>query len=365
VLDVGPRSEERPALLRAEHGEENRPAGPLAGLRGQHVRLRDVDDGHRARRIVIGAVEDLRAVPALVIVMRRDDHHFLFELRIRTLQQADNAAVRHDVTVDADRQRDLRPRNRQRSVGTRCLGRPRQLLERAVGAADQNRGERRRNLHRRNPNLVDVVRKKELLDPRRLRRPIRLRGRLEVRHAGMVVDVGDEQNADRAVFLRREHFTERHGGFGGHQPVERAGHIALARLVVEDQRNLSLHPLAAVVVIGKRRRGDAEAGEDHRTCHARAGAEPQRIVVLTRLSSSRDLIRVSHLQRIVGSDRRNLQVEALKERPVRSGRHQTEPLEPRLDELGRERVSGRADEPALRQIVREEVQVGLQILFPD
>ena len=70
--------------------------------------------------------------------------------------------------------------------------------------------------------------------------------------------------------------------------------------MIEDQRNLSLHAPAGIVVIGEGRRGDAEPGEDHRPLDARAGTDDADSV-LTRLGRV-DPIRVSDLQSVVVPD---------------------------------------------------------------
>ena len=104
----------------------------------------------------------------------------------------------------------------------------------------------------------------------------------------MIVDIGDEQDADGAGLLRRQHLAERHGGFGGDHAVERARRVALARLVVEHQHDLALQRVAGVVVVRQARRGDAEAGKHQPALHAAAGAEAMRIVILSSLQLQRD-----------------------------------------------------------------------------
>ena len=80
---------------------------------------------------------------------------------------------------------------------------------------------------------------------------------------GMIVDVGHEEHADRALLLRRQHLLDWHGSFGRDDAVERAVRVALARLVLEDEGDASLRAVA-VVVVAELRRVDAEACVDQR-----------------------------------------------------------------------------------------------------
>src|SRR5258707_1217004 len=107
-------------------------------------------------------------------------------------------------------------------------------------------------------------RQRVIEDARRLVGPVGARGGVEVRGSGMVVDIADEQDGQRSFLLRREGLAPRRGEFGRHDPVERTVRIALARLVIEREDDLSLH-VAVVVVVLQVRRTDSEADEDHWT----------------------------------------------------------------------------------------------------
>src|SRR5687767_9103931 len=95
----------------------------------------------------------------------------------------------------------------------------------------------------------------------------------------MVVHVRDEENADRSVILRELSLALRRRGVGGDDAVERTGGIALAGLVVDDERDLSANGLSLQVVVLDLRRRDAEAGEHHGSSCGGRGAEALRIEV--------------------------------------------------------------------------------------
>ena len=98
--------------------------------------------------------------------------------------------------------------------------------------------------------------------------------------AGLVVHVLDEDDADGALLLRRQHLAQRLRGFGGDDAVEQARGIVDARLAIEDERDAAADGVA-VVVVPALGRDDAEAGEDDpRAWTDRVGAEAVRIELL-------------------------------------------------------------------------------------
>ena len=114
------------------------------------------------------------------------------------------------------------------------LGALRQLLEGwcpVDGISDG--GERRRDLDRGNANAIRPGRERVVWNARRCRRPEVARRLLEVRRIGMVVDIADEQDADRALFLRRQRFSPRRRRFRGDDTFKGTLRIALAGLVIE------------------------------------------------------------------------------------------------------------------------------------
>ena len=154
--------------------------------------------------------------------------------------------------------------------------------------------------------------------------------------------------------LRRQDLSERHRGFGGDHAVERARGVALARLVVQHQRDLAFHRIA-VVVVRQAGRGDAETRKHQPARHAPAGAEAVRVVIVSSLQLQRDAV-VDDLARILRAERRHRQVERQEIRALLAGGREPEALESRFDELGRQGIAPRPNEAALGQIVREKVE---------
>ena len=69
------------------------------------VRICNLEQRHRARSVVIGAVHDLRPVHALMIEVRRHDHPFVLELWIHALRQSDHIPIWDRVPIDSDSHR--------------------------------------------------------------------------------------------------------------------------------------------------------------------------------------------------------------------------------------------------------------------
>ena len=69
-------------------------------LRRQGISLGDLEQAHDARAVVVGAVEDLVAVGAVVVVVARDDDPLVLELRIAPLERGQHVAVGDDVAAD-------------------------------------------------------------------------------------------------------------------------------------------------------------------------------------------------------------------------------------------------------------------------
>ncbi len=180
----------------------------------------------------------------------------------------------------------------------------------------------------------------------------------------MIVHVGDEEDADRALVLRRQHLLDRHGRFGRDDAVERAVGIALTRLVLEDERDLALHPVA-VVVVPERRRGDAEAGVDHRRLHRAAGAEALRVEILFGLQLQGGAVGEGHVEAAAVTERGDHQRVDLDERPVRRAGLQAETLEPRAHEIRGEGILRRAHQPALEAVPGQEEEIGAEVRHAD
>ena len=164
-------------------------------LRRQRVGLGDLDQRHHARAVVVGAVEDLRGVGAVVVVVRGDDHPFVLQPRIAALRAARR---RCDRARCGDRPRcgaSTRAPAAAAAVKPRAVSADfAQLVERLAGAGDQRRRDRRRDLRDRNVDAIRPRRERVVENPRRLLRPVVARRRLEVRRARMIVHVADEQH---------------------------------------------------------------------------------------------------------------------------------------------------------------------------
>ena len=72
-------------------------------LRGEGVGFGDLEQADDAGAVVVGAVEDLVAVGAVVVVVARDDDPLVLELRVAPLECGQYVAVGDDVPVDAGR----------------------------------------------------------------------------------------------------------------------------------------------------------------------------------------------------------------------------------------------------------------------
>ena len=359
---------EQAALLGVPRGEQDAPLRPPALLRRERVGLGDLDQRHHTRSVVVGAVEDLRRVGAVVIVVRGDEDPFVFQLRIAPFEQRDDVAIRHDVTVDRSGQGEPAARERQCRKTVRGFRRLPQFLERLAGACHERRGDGRRDLHDRNVNAVGPGRQRVTQEVRRLLRPIVARGRFEVRCAGVILDVADEHHRDRALLLRRQRLAPHGGRLGGDDAVERAVGIAFAWLVIEGEHDVALH-IAAVVVVAEVRCADAESGEHDRSRRRAAGAEAVRVELLAQAQRLGGAIGTLHLkgvrrERLV-RERRRHQVVRLEERATRTGALQAQALEPRSDEVGGGAILFRVRQAPAQRVAREKKQIGPQILLPD
>ena len=173
----------RPRSSEFQAANSTLPLRPLALFRRERVRLGDLEQRHRARSVVVGAVEDLRRVRAVVIEVRRHDHPFVLQPRVAPFEEREDVAVRHDVTVDRRLQLDRgRP---AAAIGVNPRAR---LGRRATSSssdfpvpADERRRQRRRDLRDRNANAIGPGRERVVQDPRRLLGPEVSRRRLEVR----------------------------------------------------------------------------------------------------------------------------------------------------------------------------------------
>ena len=99
LLGVRPGAEQA-ALLGVPRREQHAALRPLPLLRGERVGFGDLDQRHDARAVVVRAVEDLRRVGAVVVVVRRHDHPFVLQPRVAPFEQRDDVAVGDDVAVD-------------------------------------------------------------------------------------------------------------------------------------------------------------------------------------------------------------------------------------------------------------------------
>ena len=264
----------------------------------------------------------------------------------------------------AVRRRTLDPGS---AIGCESVGRLRRLrefLERLAGAGDQRRRDRRRDLRHRNVNAIRPRRQHVVEDARRFLRPVVPRGRFEIRHAGMIVDVADEQHRDRALVLRRQRLAPHRRRLGRDDAVEGAVRIALARLVIEREDDLAFH-VAVVVVVAEVRRADAEAHEGHLAGRVAARAVAMGIEVLARAQVSRGGVGRDEVERAALAERRGHQVVRLEVRVVRAGRLQAHALEPRSDEVGGRAILFRVGQPSAHRIAGEKEEIGAEILLAD
>src|SRR5690242_6711860 len=84
---------EQAALFRGKDDEEQRALRPFAagGIRG--VSLRQFDHAHSAVAVVIGAMPDLIATDAVVIVMAGEQDGFCLELWVAPFEQTSNVVT--------------------------------------------------------------------------------------------------------------------------------------------------------------------------------------------------------------------------------------------------------------------------------
>ena len=195
-------------------------------------------------------------------------------------------------------------------------------------------------------------------------RPERARRGFEVLRRGVIVHVGHEQHTDRALFLCRQDLLDGDGGLGRDHAVERAVRIALAGLVLQNEGDAALHPVAVVVVV-QLWRVNAKARISDRRLHRTVGAEPLRIEVLLAAQIQARAVGRRHLEAAASPERRDHQVVHLHERAVLRPRLQPGALEPRAHELRSQRVLGRPDEAPLEAVTGQEEQIRLQIRDSD
>jgi len=222
-----------PRLLGIPRREQHAPLGPVTVSRGEGVRFGDFDERNGPGPVVVGAVEHLIAVGALMIVVSRHDHPLVLPLRIAAFEERDNVAIGNDVAIDGGVDVDLHARERDRREATRRLGRFREVVERPARPGNERPGERRRNLDDGNPDAIRPRRERVIGNARRRVGPVRARACFEALRAGMIVHVAHEQHGGRALRLRGERLAPGGGCLGCDEAVERAVGIALPRLMIE------------------------------------------------------------------------------------------------------------------------------------
>ena len=73
--------------------EQDRSLRPLPVLRGERVGLGDLEQRDDSRSVIVGAVEDLCRIGAVVIEVRRDQHPFVLQPRIAAFEQRDDVSA--------------------------------------------------------------------------------------------------------------------------------------------------------------------------------------------------------------------------------------------------------------------------------
>ena len=262
LFGVRPRAEQA-ALLGVPRREQDAALRPLALFRRERVGLGDLEQRDDARSVVVGAVEDLRRVRAVVIEVRRDDHPFVLQPRIAAFEQRDDVAIGHDVAIDRGAQLDARRPAAATGVKPRAVSADRDSSSNVLpGAGDERRRQRRRNLRHRNANAIGP-RRRACSSECAAASPASSCAPSASKFAGarMVVHVADEQHR-RPRPCSCAASALRHGVDGSDVTTPSNGlfAIALARLVIEREDDLAFH-VAVVVVVLQVRRADAEADE--------------------------------------------------------------------------------------------------------
>ena len=154
-------------------------------------------------------------------------------------------------------------------------------------------------------------------------------------------------------------------GLARDDAVERALGVVLARLVVEDQDDLAPHVQISVIVVPGSGALMPKPTKTSRpaACRSPGGLKRQGNKLL---AGVKPRLPVSLEPQAAGrAEGRRHEVEALEVRPVGPDSLESEPLEPRGDELGGQVVLGGRGQSAAEPVTRQEEQVGLHVPLAD
>jgi len=83
----------------------------VIGVRGKDrqerevtLNIPDLEQRHRSGSVVVGAVQDLRAVDAVVVEVSGDEHPFILQRRVAAFDEPEHVAIGNDVPVDGGAQ---------------------------------------------------------------------------------------------------------------------------------------------------------------------------------------------------------------------------------------------------------------------
>ena len=181
----------------------------------------------------------------------------------------------------------------------------------------------------------------------------------------MVVDVRDEDDRGRPGLLRIERLAQIARVLGGDDPVEDAVRVALTGLVVEDEDEPALERVVAQVVMRQLRRSNPEAGEDHFALDAPARREVERREALPHLDRRPGPVLPQDLELVVVTELGPHERERVAEGVLATHRLETEPLEPRLKEAGRERVLGGVGQTPAHLVRGEKEEIRPELVRED
>ncbi len=257
---IGP---EQPAFLGREHREHQR---AFRLHRVSRIRLRQRDDAHGSRSVIVGAVINAAVrSQAVMIVMGAKQHGLLRKLRVAAFDHSDHVIGQRAFSRRSDNvQLCLRLAERARLRFQCGIDRGLKLGRRLAGRSEQGFGDFRAHVEHGNRILFgDGLRRTRSA----LRLPSTAGGPIEgtTDLAGAMVRIGRDQQRHRAMTLGDHHLGAGVRVARVALAVEDRIGVLLLRLMVEDQNDFAARVDARVIVIVKLGRGDAEAGEDHRS----------------------------------------------------------------------------------------------------